>query len=704
MNNWNISPDFEERVRQSFGAPDVSPEFVDHVYGDLMRLATSKPGKSRSSIRLRPAWAISLVILCLIFIGTLVIGPQRVFAAVGRLFGYIPGVGIVKDDESFRVLAEPVSITREGITLTVTDALLTSEKTVILYTLENIPWTALSNEENVVGCSGTAELHLPDGVIHQIKEGGGSMTQMRFVYPAIPPDVNDLKFVLPCIMNTLPGLAPENWILPLHFIPAPPDMKILPVVEIEVTPTALTNPPVAPEEPLSITKVLEIGDNYVIFGEFNPEKAKDASTPAAVWQLIDAITFTDGDGEEIYFTYPYSDIGLPEPSQPNAEVFAFQFSKSFTPPLAISYPGIFISKIGNVRNFEFEFDTGADPQPGQEWLINKDFTVDGYSVRLVSIIVGRDGYSFNFDHTEPANLFTEGAHVIGPESVEISGYTAVGGGGGGGFLSLAYADLPKGKLNVVITLQHYHSTHAKAFQVVWAPEMLTQPLYGISLKLDKFIPTANGFYLIGHTEWSDNRITNVTEYGAMRAFDADGRELDFKKAPFAEARTLVENLEPTQWVYQLTGNSFKSPITLRLEQVNVEFADPVRFALDLRPYGFTFADDQVGGSYKTGIQILGMPGLSASYFRARYLRNENYSGFEFALIGDQRLKNLALDFESGVANEQRQRIHEFRHDDEYKLLLITVLTDGQLSMPIGMIAHGADISGKWETTWSPEMP
>jgi hypothetical protein len=135
----------------------------------------------------------------------------------------------------------------------------------------------------------------------------------------------------------------------------------------------------------------------------------------------------------------------------------------------------------------------------------------------------------------------------------------------------------------------------------------------------------------------------------------------------------------------------------------VEFVNPVRFAFDLRSYGFTFADDQVGLSWKTGNNQLDIPGLSASYSKVKYLRKENHSGFEFGISADPRLLNLALDFESGVINEQQPRISEFRYDDEYKVLLITVLSDGQLSMPIGMIAHGADISGAWETTWSPPL-
>ncbi len=39
--------------------------------------------------------------------------------AIGRSLGYIPGTGIVEQGAPIRVLAEPVSLTRDGITLTI---------------------------------------------------------------------------------------------------------------------------------------------------------------------------------------------------------------------------------------------------------------------------------------------------------------------------------------------------------------------------------------------------------------------------------------------------------------------------------------------------------------------------------------------------------------------------------------------------------
>ncbi len=89
------------------------------------------------ALHARPAITIILLLLSL----TLLSG---VVYAVGRSLGYIPGVGIVEQDMPIRVLAQPIEAERDGITLTVTDAVLTSEKTIVLYTLEDVPWDIYS--------------------------------------------------------------------------------------------------------------------------------------------------------------------------------------------------------------------------------------------------------------------------------------------------------------------------------------------------------------------------------------------------------------------------------------------------------------------------------------------------------------------------------------------------------------------------------
>jgi len=95
MDEWNITPHFEDLVRQSFGVPEIRTEFVNQLNSDLEKYAHNKTKKASAFPKLSPVWTIVFSLLILLTVSTLVIGPQRVFAAVRGLFGYIPGVGIL---------------------------------------------------------------------------------------------------------------------------------------------------------------------------------------------------------------------------------------------------------------------------------------------------------------------------------------------------------------------------------------------------------------------------------------------------------------------------------------------------------------------------------------------------------------------------------------------------------------------------------
>jgi hypothetical protein len=644
------------------------------------------------NLRARPALIILLALISLALL-------TGVVYAVGRSLGYIPGIGLVEQGSLIRVLAEPVTVTRDGITLTVTDAILTADKTIVIYTLENIPWIAYSHDENVGGCPGMADLRLPDGKILKIVGGGGTLGKNRFDYPAIPMNINEATYILPCISGTLPGLAPENWELPLHFKPAPPDMTVVPVLEIAPTSTAVASTLATTESPLSITKILEIGDNYIVQAEFDANKTKDNANPEAWWQSIGEISLTDGNGNSLYATST-SAIEMPTPSKPNAEVFAYQISKNFTPPLIISYPGIYIANVGDPRRFEFEFDAGANPQPGQVWTLNRDFTVDGYSLRLVSISAEQDGYTFNFDHATPVNLFAENSHVLGGESVEIAGHISIGGGGGGGNQSLIYATLPTGKLNIIVSVQHLQSFHLKNWQIQWAPAAPSTSLYGITLKLDKFIPLVDGYYLIGHTEWTDARI--VRAVALLRAYDTSGRELILETADWQEFKP-ADN----QWIYKISGQAFDAPVTLRATQMSVSFKDPLSLTLDLRNTGFEFSDKFLNLPYKTGLIPLEVPGILANAFKATYVGQGDLRGFEIAIQTDPALQGIGFSIASGLDTTGMSMVGGgggSNRDETTGLVLSTVLTDAKMNFPLVLHADGAVVNGNWETIWTPSAP
>ena len=444
MNEKYSTPQFEENIRQSFAVPEIRPEFVDQVYGNLMQRAVAKSRKHHAFFGLRPAWTIALAILTLMIIGTLVMGPQRVYAEFLKLFGYISGVGIVDQSNPIRVLAEPVSVTRDGITVTVTSATLTGDRTQIAYRIFGVPGSAYPDREDVVGCWSREFLRLADGT---------QLAQINYGYEPVPTSVNEAVFVIPCIANTLPGKVPENWELPLRFVPAPPDLTVMPILELTPSPLGTLNPsatthdtfiPTA-DNSVTVSKVIETSDGYILIGSFQPQ-----SKPGESFQQTGAMEIYDASGKKVAYTYP-QDVNEAINQEPGGTGWAAQFKAAdLVYPLTISFSGAILLPSDSDATAQISFDAGANPQPGQEWDLNREIQLAGHTLMLTSVTANSQGsYSFNFQ-VDPK---------VYSVAVQIEGYIPNGGGGGGGGgltngkfeTTLAYAQLPTGVLDVDIS-------------------------------------------------------------------------------------------------------------------------------------------------------------------------------------------------------------------------------------------------------------
>jgi hypothetical protein len=149
------------------------------------------------------------------------VSVPSVRAAIQRWIGYVPGIGLVGEGQ-IRMLAEPASITRDGITLTVEQMWVESDRTLIQVSVEGWPWRKLVSDSTGNGCLETAILRLPDRELTitqpQSNLGWASGYELKSVYPAIPSTVNEVTFVMPCLILALPGEAPENWELLLRLV------------------------------------------------------------------------------------------------------------------------------------------------------------------------------------------------------------------------------------------------------------------------------------------------------------------------------------------------------------------------------------------------------------------------------------------------------------------------------------------------------
>ena len=222
MNEYKPSPELEEKVRKAVFVPSARPEFVNQLRNELAR----SPVKRKSRFILRPAWRIAFVLVAIV----LVISAPGMVAALKQFFGYVPGVGVVDQSAGVRKLAEPVSQTRDGITVTVDSAIPSADLTAIDVKIVGIPVSAYPPESAPPDqqCSSSVFLRLPDGATLKMvirsnyaalsSTSGASENENTWTLEPVPANIETATLVMPCILGLKPGAVPENWEVPLRFV------------------------------------------------------------------------------------------------------------------------------------------------------------------------------------------------------------------------------------------------------------------------------------------------------------------------------------------------------------------------------------------------------------------------------------------------------------------------------------------------------
>ncbi|WP_299027834.1 hypothetical protein [uncultured Thermanaerothrix sp.] len=444
MSEHELPAQSEEDIRRAFNIPPVRSQFIDHLEAELLNRWGQKRLPGFHVFRHRAVWTmIPLIVLVTAVVGMLIWGPQRVYAAVQHLLGYIPGFGLVDTHAPVRVLAQPVSLTQAGVTVAVEQAVLTATETRIKYGVSGVPLSAYPQGEAVLGCTDTPYVILPDGTAQALEA-------------PIPPDVNEVTFVLPCIPNTLPGSVPSNWRLTLRFVPAPPEFTILPVMDattptLPVGHTPTTSSASTPQShasaqaSLMVEKVIETADGYILLG------AVRSDLPEGQWLEITGVpVITDAAGNKVPYSYPSDVQPLNDPASDLGTAIPWVLQirgNNIEFPITLEFPCRLITEVALPSPLTIPLDVGAAPQIGQTWTLNREITVDRFNVRLVSVTAdSHEGYTFLFETTD-SNLYDL--------NVEIEGALAVGGGGGGetGRLmkSLSFTQRPVGILNIRIS-------------------------------------------------------------------------------------------------------------------------------------------------------------------------------------------------------------------------------------------------------------
>jgi len=369
-------------------------------------LARIQKGKNRT---MQPRTKVfTTAFLILLVLAIILMGVPAVRAAIQRWIGYVPGIGLVSEGQ-IHILSEPVSITRDGVTLTIEQALVDSTQTTVLYSIEGLKTDMfdLNSTWKNSGCRDNAILRLGDDDLVPtglVETSWGSGYQTKVSYPAISSTINEATLVLSCLRSAVPGGAPENWKLSFRLIPAPPDMMAFPVIEIstpvEATPTAL--PPmdassdlVADGISLVLDRAVELNDGYLIYASLHWENTGYSSVDV---RDISTIHLLDANGQEISFTFDYDEMGI-TPWQPGQRPLIIK-----TEPVLLAGPLTLVLDAVSVDvavDARFTFDPGPNPQPDQVWEINQDIDVGhGHSLRILR------GTYYLTDRTQ-ANLIFE---------------------------------------------------------------------------------------------------------------------------------------------------------------------------------------------------------------------------------------------------------------------------------------------------------
>lgn len=508
-------PEFAERLEQRLLAKqkpveaDAAGAGRSALSGSLSRRWRQWWARIASPIR-RYRWtAVSLTILLLLLSGLLIIGPERAWAELQAWLGYVPGVGFV-DLEDTRVLLTPAVETRDGITLRVTEVVAGPEETTLVIESEGLPpEEALWGEESPrVDEAFVPRLLQANGTALEVETFTVRYGRGALVFPPLPQNVYHLTLQLPLLPLVPPGVAPENWSLPLVLQPATGEV----VAEIYPSPY---RPQGATDTHHGITlRVEEVAHTpqktvFVVQTEWQEEKWEDVS-PGFVYQgLSDDLGHVYGDYVE---TGSGSVTTMVERIQPGET----------PPPLSSRRTFDFapVSLAANTLTFEapqvearvpatgtFTLDLGERPQVGDSWDLDVHLNVAGFPVHITRAWIGTEQHQLGPDKFGPEriNLYFYLAPVPPQEDKYLSSFflasdhSAFRGSGSQGqqILTLNLAEnapLPTGQIEVQVEHARvaFHGPWVLAWQLPQTAEMaptlldpdLSRTVDDVTLRLD----------------------------------------------------------------------------------------------------------------------------------------------------------------------------------------------------------------------------
>lgn len=369
---------------------NLAPTIID-------RIQKGKGFHMRPRIKLVSAILLSAIAFAILFFTV-----PDVKAAFERWFGYIPGVGLVHEGQ-IRVLEEPVTSTRDGVTVTVEQVILNHEQTSLVYSVDGISTDTQTIKPDEAYCSYEVSLKLPDGTSFLASPNGVDawMTgyRHRFDFATIPANIDNAALEISCLFHTRPGSAPEGWEIPLHFVDAPADMTVLPVIDMYTPEGISENAPdhdskqdalSAEAVTLTIDRAVSMDGGYLIYSTLHWEET--AFGEIDLIDISETLHLLDANGQEIpYEIFTDDQTGIKYDQHQTA--FAIKTSPVQSDTLTLVVDALLVNL--PVEALQFEFDPGANPKPGQKWQPDLELNFGKYRMKVDTITFEEaGGYSF----------------------------------------------------------------------------------------------------------------------------------------------------------------------------------------------------------------------------------------------------------------------------------------------------------------------
>jgi hypothetical protein len=355
----DVADVFEAELRSALFAP-AENEFLGRL---RRRVSAAEPARrsARRGVSRRLAFVLSVASAVLAIV--LIAGPDRVSAFMQSVLGYIPGMGFVESEGTLRTIAAPLAVTRDGITLTVEQAVFDSKRSILVYSVEGIPWEARAASEDSAECLGLPTLQPEGGAALEAAgadmRGWGSGYRTRLTYGAVSAAADRVTLRVPCLTGARPGAAPEDWELTFELVPASAATVLVPVLLPTVSPDpAMSSAPGLLEGVrLQAESILALEEGYRVEGAvyFDP-----ALTFA--YQPIDPdFRMTDSAGSKI----PFGSVMPEAPSESGAgrQAWALEIpAGTYANPLTLEMTSVVLEEAAGT---EFIIDLGEPTGPAR---------------------------------------------------------------------------------------------------------------------------------------------------------------------------------------------------------------------------------------------------------------------------------------------------------------------------------------------------